>query len=519
MTSTRDAPGRIGLVDELSGTASALTIGDLLRLQTRARPAQCAVEDDSGRWTFAQLNERTNRLCHVLGELGIGRGDRVAMFSENRHEYLEVEFACAKLGAITCGINWRLADPELVHCITLTTPKIMLVSERYREVAARIPHGVPTTIQLDAEYERALAQADPAEPRGMAQPEDGLLILYTSGTTGLPKGALISQRAQVARMQIACIDFALRPGDSYVAWSPMFHMSASDQSLHTVCMGGKAVLVDGADIPRIVALAYAEPQWWLMLLPGMIDRVVHEVQRRSGPPKGVRLVGSSADMMPRTMIRDTSRAFNAPFLNVFGSTETGLPPASKGRFAVGVAPESLAKDVCSMCDYRLVDAHDVDVPEGEPGELVYRGPALFSGYWNNREANLAAFRNGWYHMGDMFARQPDGRINFMDRVKYLIKSGGENIYPAEIERVLLSDTRVDDAVVVRKPDDRWGEIPVAFVARNDESLTPQVIEEMCRAALARYKRPKEIHLVAFEDFPRNTTGKILRQEVEKWVKR
>jgi fatty-acyl-CoA synthase len=232
----------------------------------------------------------------------------------------------------------------------------------------------------------------------------------------------------------------------------------------------------------------------------------------------VRLVGSSADMMPRSMIRDTSVAFNAPFLNVFGSTETGLPPATKGVFAIGEVPVSLAKEVNSMCDFRLVDANDVDVADGEPGELAYRGPALFSGYWNNREANMAAFRNGWYHMGDMFARDPDGRINFMDRVKYLIKSGGENIYPAEIERILLSDKRVDDAVVVRKPDDKWGEIPVVFVARNDPTLTEEVIEAQCRAGLARYKRPKEVHFVAFEDFPRSTTGKIQRQEVEKWLR-
>lgn len=519
MNPATETPGRIGLADELAAAASAWTIGDLLSLQVRAHRDRVAVADDLGGWTFGQLNDRTNRLSHLLRELGVERGDRVAMFSENRHEHLEVEFACAKLGAITCGINWRQADPELLHCITLTTPKVMIVSQRFRDTARRIPHGVPASIELDDEYEHALARANPEEPAHAAQPEDGLLILYTSGTTGLPKAALISHRAQIARMQIACIDFDLRPGDSYVAWSPMFHMSSSDQNLHTICMGGKAVLVDGADVSRIVELAYTEPQWWLMLLPGMVDRVVHAVQRRPERPAGVRLVGSSADMMPRALIGDTSIAFNTPFLNVFGSTETGLPPATKGRFPIGVVPESLAKEVCSMCDYRLVDTHNRDVPEGETGELLYRGPALFSGYWNNREANEAAFRDGWYHMGDMFARQPDGKLNFMDRVKYLIKSGGENIYPAEIERVLLADKRVDEAVVVRKPDDRWGEIPVAFVARNDDSLTAETIEALCGLELARYKRPKEVHFVAFEDFPRGTTGKIHRPEVEQWVRR
>jgi len=180
-------------------------------------------------------------------------------------------------------------------------------------------------------------------------------------------------------------------------------------------------------------------------------------------------------------------------------------------------PTRLSKVQNSYCRFRLVDPEDQDVPDGTPGELAFRGPTLFSGYWNAAETNVQDFRGGWFHLGDMFLRRPEGSFDFVDRVKYMIKSGGENIYPAEIERVLLGDPRVDDAVVVRQTDAQWGEVPVAFVARKDESLTEEDLALQCREALAGYKQPKAIRFIPFEDLPRSTTGKIQRHEVEKWL--
>jgi len=152
-----------------------------------------------------------------------------------------------------------------------------------------------------------------------------------------------------------------------------------------------------------------------------------------------------------------------------------------------------------------------------PGELAIRGPTLFSGYWNAGEANRRDFRGGWFHLGDMFARQPDGSYDFVDRAKYLIKSGGENIYPAEIERVLLADARVADAIVVRRADAHWGEVPVALVVRKDDGLTADALAQQCRRALAAYKCPKEIRFVSMAQLPRSTTGKIQRDAVERWL--
>ena len=208
-------------------------------------------------------------------------------------------------------------------------------------------------------------------------------------------------------------------------------------------------------------------------------------------------------------------ALNALFVNSFGSTETGLPPATGHLIPVGEVPTDLSKKISSLCEFRLVDEDDNDVQQGEVGEALLRGPTLFSGYWNAPEVNAEAFRDGWFRMGDLLKQTKSGGFEFVGRLKYLIKTGGENVYPAEIERVLLSDSRVEEATIVRKKDSRWGEIVVAFITRNTEALTDVEIEKMCRAKLASYKRPREIYFIPIDEFPRNGSGKIIRESLEK----
>ena len=249
-------------------------------------------------------------------------------------------------------------------------------------------------------------------------------------------------------------------------------------------------------------------------MPGMIVRVIDELDRSGSVPKGARSIGCMADLVPAAQIARNTALYRAPFRNSFGSTETGSPPASRGSIAIGELPERLSKHQNSFCQIKLVDDYDVEVADGQPGELCFRGPSLFSGYWANPKANADDFRGGWFHMGDVFVRNPDGTLDFVDRRKYLIKSGGENIYPAEIERVLLTHPAVLEAVVVRRPDARWGEVPVAFVARANDSLDGDALKALCRGRIAGYKQPKEVIFIPLELFPRSTTGKVKRHELE-----
>jgi fatty-acyl-CoA synthase len=222
-----------------------------------------------------------------------------------------------------------------------------------------------------------------------------------------------------------------------------------------------------------------------------------------------------ADLVPPAEIAAVTTLLGAPYANTFGATETGCPPCSASLIPVGAAPTRLSKQQSPFCEVRLVDADDNEVPDGTPGELCMRGPTLFSGYWRAPAVNAEDFRGGWFHMGDVFVRNPDGTLDFVDRVKYLIKSGGENVYPAEIERVMLQDPRVADAAVVRRADPKWGEVPVAFVARRDESLAEADLLARCRDQLAGYKQPKAVHFIPFDAFPRSASGKVQRHELEK----
>ncbi|HEY0423546.1 MAG TPA: AMP-binding protein, partial [Rhodopila sp.] len=407
----------------------------MLRARVHQHPDRIAVVDGSRQFSFAAFNARVNQLTVLLRTLDIARGDRVAILSENRVEYLELMFAAGKLGAIVCALNWRLADPELLHCVTLTSPKATFVSLAYGGVARRLSNVLGDTVLLGEDYEQRLAHASAEEPEIAAEAEDGHVILYTSGTTGNPKGALISHRAQLARMHSSCVDFELAPGDTFVAWAPMFHMASTDQSIHVLCLGGKVIIIPGFDVDRILHAAETETLWWLLVMPGMIEDMIAGAKRRRTELRGIKLLGAMADLVPRHQLAEITSLLQAPYANTFGSTETGLPPASAGRLAIGTAPSCLSKRPSASCILRLVDAEDRDVPDGLPGELLIRGPTLFSGYWNEPHATAHDFRGGWFHMGDVFTRNPDGTISFIDRVKYLIKSGGENIYPAEIEQV------------------------------------------------------------------------------------
>lgn len=491
-----------------------VSLGALFRQRALADPERRALVDGKRELSYAALNMRVNRLAHVLGRMGIRPGDRVAILARNSAEYIEVELAAAKAGAIVAAQNWRLAPPELAHCIRLVDPALIVCAPDYRETLARLDIPSLPVIEIGEDYERRLAAAPDSEPEVPVDPENGLVILYTSGTTGLPKGALVSHRAMISRAMVMG-EIGIAPDDGFVAWAPFFHMVSTDHALATLLRGGTVFCVDGYRPEQMIRIVETETIGWFVLIPGMVEEFSSAMKAANARPKGVKLIGAMADLVPPHAIAEATRLLDAPYLNTFGATETGLPPGTADLIPVGHVPTDLAKRQSTFCELRLVDAEDRDVALGEPGEACVRGPTVFSGYWQAPETNAKDFRGGWFHMGDVFARRADGRLVFMDRVKYMIKSGGENIYPAEIERVLLAHPQVDDAVVVRRTDPRWGEVPVAVIAAS-APIEEAELAARCRGALAGYKQPREFRFVTFGELPRSTTGKIQRHLVEKW---
>ncbi len=497
--------------------SSLTSIGTLFSETAKRNPEKIAIICGNKEISYNKLNNRVNSLTHFFADQNVTRGDCVALLSRNCDSYIEVELAAAKIGAICVNFNWRWTQPEVTHCLNLTSPKLIISSKEYEEIL-KLSNQPPHLI-FEKNYEEIIDNYPADEPSYSLDLEDGLVIIFTSGTTGMPKGALISHRAMIARALIFSSEYAVPKDDTFIAWTPLFHMGSNDFSLATLIRGGTVVVIDGYQPEKIIHVIENRRVHYLTVIPGMIEDFIHKLKENNCKPKPIGMIGAMADLVPRSMLKEITQLLNAPYLNTFGSTETGNPPASAGFIPIGSAPENLAKEQSAFCEIRLVDQYDEEVPDGQPGELVIRGPSLFSGYWGNEEANKEAFRNGWFHMGDVFKRDKMGLINFVDRVKYMIKSGGENIYPAEIEQYILIDQRVSEVVVVRKKDSKWGEVPVAFISAVSNKLSEEDVLDMLKGKIASYKLPKEIHFVQPSFFPRTGTGKVQRHLVEKSLSR
>ena len=483
------------------------TVYGLFAMRARTRPQALALVSGPERLDYRTLLARVDQVAADLAGRGVVRGDRVAILSENTIHYTAVQLACAKLGAMAACQNWRLADSELAHCLTLVSPKLLLASARYMARAAGLGLDLPC-LNISTLGQDAGEHVDCA-----ATPEDGLLIIYTSGTTGLPKAAVISHRAEIARMSVLRMDLGWRPGDAYLAWAPMFHMGGTEHLLATLMAGDTGIIVDGFDVEAIVDALEAYRLGWLLLVPATIEPLLERLSVRQARVKGVGVVGCMADLVPAATITALCKALDAPFLNSFGATETGMPPLSAGVLQLGNGLGRYPKQLSSLTELELVNQQGGRVQPGETGEARVRGATLFSGYWQADGVRADAFHDGWFHMGDLFRNTGEG-YEFVGRSKYLIKSGGENIYPAEIERVLLADARIADAVVVRRPDERWGECPVAVVVPADAGLDADAVLALCGASLASYKRPRDVVFAHAQDMPRSASGKIIREAVE-----
>jgi len=524
----------LGIEDQESfvRASRSFTLGDQLRKTARMHADRVAVSEPGLELTYAELNERSDRLANALRERGHAPNDStIAVLSENRGETVTLAFACAKLGCLLAALNWRLEREELVYCAELPDPDTLVVSSRFIDRASWLSDADldPLVVGYDGDgdvsYDALVEEGTAADPvpDGRVDPEQGFVALNTSGTTGLPKGVVVSHRSILSRVAQITIDYGLKRGDSYPAWGPMFHPGGLTWIGVTVALGGTFYPVDGFDPDRIldVLLAADEHISWLFLIPGVVDDLVDRAEERGIGPADVaeiRSIGALPDMIEPDSIRRVTKQFDAPFQNTYGAAEDGHV-ASGNKIPVGVAPdeETFAKYESPLVAVKLIDEDWIDI-EGR-GEMAVRGPTLCSGYINNPDANEEDFRDGWFRTGDIFEHHPDGTYSFRSRRKYLVKPGGENVYPAEIEDVVVEHDAVEAAIVVKASDPDWGEVPRLVVATDDDVAPERLRDEMMNALdnrLARYKLPHYVKLVEPDRLDRSATGKIVRTEVEEW---
>jgi fatty-acyl-CoA synthase len=520
--------------EEFVTRSGSFTLDDLLRKTARMHPNRVAVSGIDGDLTYAELDERSDRLANSLRARGCEPGEStVAVLSENRAETVTLAYACAKIGCLLATLNWRLEREELVHCFNLVSADFLVVSGRFVD---RVPWIVddadnePTVVgyegDVDPPFEDLVSDGDPTDPLPdeRIDPEQGFVVLNTSGTTGLPKGVVVSHRAILSRVAMITIDYGIDRGDNYPAWGPMFHPAGVTWIALTAVHGGTFYPIDGFDPERIVdvLLKSARPISWLFLVPGVVERLVEHVEERGIEPERfpeIRSMGALPDMIEPDRIRRVTETFGAPFQNTYGAAENGHV-ASGNKIPVGVAPDedALRKHESPFISVIFVD-EEWNETGADQGEKAVRGPTLCSGYVRNADANREDFRDGWFRTGDIFDRHDDGTYSFVSRRKYLIKPGGENVYPAELEGIISQHDAVSQVIVVRADDPDWGEVPRAVVGVDDpedpDALRTDLMD-MIGEELARYKLPHYIKFVDPEVFDRSATGKIVRTEVEEW---
>ncbi len=507
------------------------SLASLLRRSASLFAADAAVVWPGGELSYQQLNEHANGFAHGLVALGLHRGDRLAVVSENRVEYIVAYLGSAKLGVTVVGVNIRWHPEEALRSLTDTDPKALLISRAYDPLLQQLRGILPRDLHIihldapegerpqgDVDYAAMMAAADAGEPDWPISGSDIHNILYTSGTTGFPKGAMISQRAAAFRALGIAQWFSLCEQDGYVGWLPLYHV-AGDESLYaTLLSGGRYAVLPGSDPEPMYRMIDRHRLTWTILVPGTVTAFARHRARPSYDLSSMRFAAGYGDLLTTAVLQEFSDTVGIPYYDAYGLTETSYLVAWHNT-PRGTLP-SLRKRPAPLLTLRVVDQEMRDVPEGTVGELVARGPTLMSGYWRNAQATADVFRGGWLHTGDLLRKNEDGTLTFADRGKALIKTGGENVYPAEVERVLAALPGVLEVCVVGVPDPEWGErVHAVIVLEHGAALSYEDVEAASLSHLARYKRPRGVTFLRETALPRSTTGKVQRDAVRDEVLR
>ena len=504
-----------------------MSIGDYLGRRAVYSPDALAIVDTGKspelRLTFAQMNDRANRLSNWLRGAGVNKGDRVAMLALDGVEHLDVLFACGKLGAIHTALNWRLHWRELQQLLAAVTPSILVYDDAFKEAVEQLiktETSVRRWIHLDGiGVDGGLHFGDLLDT-GSSAPcacetvveEDIAAIVFTGGTTGLPKGAQISHR-QIAWNGLNTIIHDVGHGEVYLNVFPMFHVGGLFvYTLPQILMGGATVLLKRFDPDGILRLIEREQVTIFAAVPAMYQMLLQAPAWSQSNWSSVRSCISGGAPLPVPLIEQYTREKGVRFKQGFGMTEAG-----PGLFAL--APEDAIRKAGSIgrpnfyVDARIVDGDNRPLGPNEIGELVLKGPSLASGYFNNAAAWAEAIDDqGWFHTGDLARYDEDWYFTIVDRLKDMFISGGENVYPAEIEAALYRHPAVFQCAVVGAPDPKWGEVGKAFVVLKPErTATAEELLAHLGEHLARYKIPRQVEFVTA--LPISPAGKILRREL------
>ncbi|MFQ5503196.1 MAG: long-chain-fatty-acid--CoA ligase [Planctomycetota bacterium] len=480
------------------------------------------------RLTYAQALAEANRVANALVAAGLEIGDRIAVLSKNSIEMVLLFYACSKAGVVPVPINYRLAPPEWSAIIRDAGAKLLLAQAPLAEALEPVRSDldeVKRFISLDGSmsgYEPFAAfiadhRTDPPE-REISSNED-LYQMYTSGTTGRPKGAILTQGAVCEQLHQVSMVYGISPAERALFVAPLYHAAAAVTSFAVIEMGGTLFIQEDFDPQAVVHALAQERISFALLVPAMIQFClvsVPDVAEHSYDD--LRLITYGGSPIAEEILRRAIDVLGCEFVQGYGMTETAaaityLLPADHRRALAGM-PQLLvtAGRPVMGTEVKIVDEDDTPLPNGAVGEIVVRGPQLMRGYWNLPEATERALRGGWMHTGDAGSMDDEGYIFIRDRLKDMIVSGGENVYPREVEEVLYQHPAVADAAVIGVPDERWGEsVKAIIVRRPGQEVSADEILAFCAGRIGGYKRPRSVEFS--EELPRNPSGKVLKNDL------
>lgn len=510
-----------------------MNISELLTITCAIVPEREAVIFEGKRFTYAQLQERVFRLADALAGLGVGRGDRVATIQVNCNEHIEALFATAFLDAVYVPLNFRAKKEELTFMINDAEPRTLLVGKRYWPLIDSIRPQLKTVEHIIAleghydewlHYDTVLEGGRPEERFPQADEDDLAMLLFTAGTTGFPKGVMLTHNSFTSYILANVEPADPEAEEKNLLTVPLYHVAGVQAVLASV-YGGRTLVVQRQFEPKEwMELVQRERVTRAMMVPTMLKMLMDHPEFKNYDLSSLKVITYGAAPMPVSVLRRALQEFpGTRFINAFGQTETAatitmLPPEDH-EIDTSAPPEEVEKKLRRLSsigkplpdvEVRIVDEEGNDVPVGQVGEIVARGPRLMKGYWKREEATRQTIRGGWLYTGDLGYMDEDGYIYLAGRAKDFIKRGGEMISPEEVEQVLMSHPAVDDAAVIGVPDEEWGErVRAVVVLKPGASVTEEELIEFCRQRLASFKKPESVVFV--EELPRNPMGKVLKR--------
>ncbi len=506
-----------------------LNLGEILTVHARLHPGRPAAKDLRRALTYAEYEERSSRLASALwGGLGLGKGDRLAVLAHNCLEWMEIYAACAKAGVVAVPVNFRLAGPEVRYVLEDSGATALVAEADLVDLAASALDGLPVKeaarVQIGGQrpragfrgYEELVAAGSPRPPRVAVRPEDPWTIMYTSGTTGRPKGAVRSHQSYALFWLLNAVELGFGRGDVGLAVMPMCHVNSVFYAFAFTYLGASVCIYDRKtfDPEHLLGVLADERVTFTSLVPThyvmMLD-LPGETRARRDLSHVDKLLVSSAPARRETKLAIMECFPSSRLFEAYGSTEAGLVTLLRPEEQFDKLG-SIGREIVGTGRLRLVDAEGREVPEGEVGELFARTPTAFDGYWGQPEASARAFQGAYCTAGDMARRDPDGFYTLVDRKSNMIITGGEKVYPSEVERVIASHPEVRDVAVIGVPDPKWGEAVAAVVVpRPGPEPAAGALMEYARRHLAGYKCPRTVTFVREEEMPRTATGKILHR--------